>query len=979
MKKLAGLVVAMMLAVSAAAWAQGSQTGTLSGTVIDQGGLVLPGVTITVTSPSLQGARSTVSDENGHYSIPGLPPGTYSVRFELQGMGPVVRENTVVPLGGVANIDATLGLASVSETVTVTAETPSVLATPTAVTNITAQEVASLPMGRTPQRIAELAPGLTDNTPNAGQVTISGAFAYDNVFMVDGVDVNDNLFGNSNNLYIEDAIEETQVLTSGISAEYGRFSGGVINLVTKRGGNTFSGSFRTNLTNPTWTEETPLEVTRGTTRLDKLSKTYEGTLGGPVVRDRLWFFSALRRERSDQQRTFQQTAGPYVTGLENDRYEIKLTGTVAPNHTLQGSYVDNSTKDLQRPSIDPARSMTASTLVDRDQPNRLFVANYNGVLGSKLFASGQYSEKRFGFRNTGGTDTNILASPILTRGALGVPGGLHYNAPYFSSFDPEDRNNRQFTGAVSYFLTTSTSGSHELKTGFEHYTSTRTGGNSQSATGYVFQTDYALDAGGLPRLDAQSRVIPRWIPRGQAGASRVQNWLSVQGAQIDIRTLSLYAQDKWVYNNHLTFDIGVRFEDVQSDATGDIVGADTRGVVPRLAATYDLNADGKTIVQSTYAHYSGKFAETQFARNTNVGSPSQVLMEYIGPAGEGADFEPGFNPANYAIIGGNFPTGNVSFADGTSAPITKEFTASVGRELGRGYVKGIYTWRNTDNFFEDFIDDPSAAGKVQVVNDGTNFGTFDRVLYDNSDTPVRRYQALTFLGRYNARRNFVVNGSWTVQLKNEGNFEGEAGNQPGNTSIVEDYPEIFTEDRNYPVGRLDDFQRHKVRLYGIYTQDLGRFGSLDLAPIWRYNSAQTFSYQTAAVALSAVQIARNPGYQRSAPSGQSQTLFYEGRGTGDFESFGLVDFAASYQIPVWKSLRPWVKFEVFNALNNDKLIKWNTSVTPDPNSPLDANGLPTGFVRAAAFGTARANTDYPAPISGLDGLRTFQMAFGIRF
>jgi outer membrane receptor for ferrienterochelin and colicin len=105
--------------------------------------------------------------------------------------------------------------------------------------------------------MAELAPGLTNNTPNAGQVTISGAFAWDNVFFIDGVDVNDNLFGDAENVFIEDAVEETQVLTSGISAEYGRFSGGVINIVTKRGGNDFSGTFRMNFTNPAWVEETP--------------------------------------------------------------------------------------------------------------------------------------------------------------------------------------------------------------------------------------------------------------------------------------------------------------------------------------------------------------------------------------------------------------------------------------------------------------------------------------------------------------------------------------------------------------------------------------------------------------------------------------------------------------------------------------------------------------------------------------------------
>jgi outer membrane receptor protein involved in Fe transport len=972
MKKLIGFVVALLLGVSPATLAQGTQTGTLSGTVTDQGGLVLPGVTVTANSPSLQGVRSTVTDENGRYSIRGLPPGTYTVHYELQGMGPVVREGTVVPLGGIAVVDATMGLASLAETVTVTAEMPSVLATPTAVTNITAREVEVLPIGRTPARIAEFAPGLTDNTPNVGQVTISGAFAYDNVFMIDGVDANDNLFGTSNNLYIEDAIEETQVLTSGISAEYGRFSGGVINLITKRGGNSFSGSFRTNLTNPAWSDETPLEDSRGTQREDKISTNYEGTLGGPIVRDRLWFFAALRRERSEQQSNFQQTASPYITGLENDRYEIKLTGTVAPDHTVQGSYTNNKTVDIDRPSIAANRSMTASTLVTRQLPNRLFVTNYNGVLGTKTFLTAQYSEKKFGFRNTGGSETDLRSSPFLTRGNLGVPGGLHYNAPYFSSNDPEDRNNRQVTASLSYFLTTAGTGSHDIKGGFEHFTSTRTGGNSQSATGYVFSTDY-LVSGNVPALDSQGRVIPRFVPV----ATQLQNWLSVQGAEIDIRTLSVYLQDRWHLNERLTFDLGVRFEDVKSQATGDIIGADTRNIVPRLAATFDVAGDGKTILQTTYAHYSGKFAETQFARNTNVGTPSLVLLQYNGPEGSGMDFAPGFDLANYSVLGGDFPTANVFFDDGTSAPVTKEFSLSAGREIGRGHVKAVYTWRNTDNFFEDFFADPTAGGKTTVIRDGRNFGTFDNRVFGNTDTPVRRYQGMQFLGRYSIGSNLVVNGTYTLQMENDGNFEGEAGNQPGNVSIIGNYPEIVTEARHFPIGRLDDFQRHKLRLFASFTQPLGRFGSVDLAPIWRYNSAWTYSLSTAGVAVTPVQRALNPGYTLSGITGQ--TIFYGGRGTEEYEGYGLVDFAATYQIPIWRSLRPWVKAEVYNVLNNDKLIGWTTTVTPDPNSPRDELGLPTGFVRASSFGNARANTDYPRPLPGLDGLRTFFVSFGLRF
>jgi hypothetical protein len=335
--------------------------------------------------------------------------------------------------------------------------------------------------------------------------------------------------------------------------------------------------------------------------------------------------------------------------------------------------------------------------------------------------------------------------------------------------------------------------------------------------------------------------------------------------------------------------------------------------------------------------------------------------------------------ANYSkIISGNFPTANVFFADDLHSPITREFTVSAGREIGKGYVKSIYTWRKTSGFIEDFIDDPTAPGKVSVIRDGVNFGTFDRVLYQNSDDPIRRYQGMQFLGRYNVLNNISVNGHWTLQLQNEGNFEGEATNQPGNPSDLGDYPELLVPERNYPSGRINDFQRHKVRVWATYNQSLGRAGSLDLAPVWKYNSAQTYSLVATGVPLSAIQLARNPGYAR-LPGGGAQSLYFDERGSEEFEGYGIVDFAATYQIPVWGSLRPWLKLELFNVLNNDKLIAWTTTVTPDTTSPRDANGLPTGFTRASSFGQPRNNADYPRPLPGIDGGRTFQMSFGVRF
>jgi hypothetical protein len=965
-----GIVLA--LAIATTSFAQGLQTGIISGTITTGDGLSLPGATVTVTSPALQGSRTTVTDVNGNYVVRGLPPGDYSVLIELTGMT-ARTEQTIVALGRTTTVDAVMTVAGVAESVTVQAEATPVLNNPVVGANFTDDEVNALPLGRTPQNIAELSPGLTDNTPNAGQLTISGGFAFDNVFLVDGVDINDNFFASANNLFIEDAVEETQVLTSGISAEYGRFSGGVVNLITKRGGNRFSGSYRANLSSPSWVDETPFETTE---RRDDLQAVHEATLGGPIRHDRLWFFAAGRHESTETPYNFVDTAVPGAAGVQEKRIEVKLTGNIANVHTIQGSFLNSELEQSGVRGIN-ASAIDPRVVITRQIPQKLGVVNWNGVLANRLFGTAQYSQKRYGFRGAGGTSTAIIDSPFRTRGGSGIPASRLYNAPYFDANDPEDRDNQQITGSVSYFLSTEGAGSHDIKGGAERFTSTNTGGNSQTATGYVFYSDYALDASGLPRFNADGTLTPQFVP----GFSRLYNWLPTRGAEININTTSLYLQDRWAATRQLTLDLGMRYERVRSEATGDIIGADTDTIVPRLAATYDLKGDGRWIAQGTYAHYAGKYSEAQFAGNSDVGNPSLVIYQYTGPAGEGLGFAPGLNPANYTVpLLGSFPTANVFFEDGLSSALNKEFTLSFGGEIGRsGFAKATYVRRRTNNIIDDFI--TAANGTTQVIRNGVNFGTYDNIVYRNADDDLfREYQAMVFQGRYRANTRWSMAAHWTLQMRNHGNFEGEAANQPGAPSLFADYPEAFSAERNFPSGRLDDFQRHKLRAWTTYLLDMGSFGSLDLSGIWRFNSGLTYSLRANGEDISEIQyaLAEAAGYVNE-PNGGTQTIYFGERGTETFPSFGVVDFGVGYSMPVWGSLRPYLKVEILNALNNQKLIQYDTTIFANWDGPVDALGLPTTFTEGPRFGQANSNNSYPTWRSGQTGSRAFLFALGLRF
>lgn len=963
------MLVAVVPGVSSA---QGVQTGTLTGTVRSTDGVAIPDAAVVVTSSALQGQRAVATDVNGVYSLPNLPPGSYRITIAKDRLSSI-ELSAVVPLGTSATVDATLTVASIAETVLVEAVTPPAVTSIETSANITATEVNALPMGRTPFFIAELMPGLTTNTPSPNQITISGAFAFDNVFLIDGVDVNDNLLGTVNDLYIEDAIGEVQVLTSGISAEYGRFSGGVVNVITKSGGNRPAGSYRTTLMRPSWTTETPFERANAIERgkptpanpflKNKLSHFSELTAGGPLVKDRLWFFGAGRFENSSTAGTMPATAVAYTKTNDSKRYEGKLTGTVRPSHTLQGTFLDNRVHRSNEPVL--SFSIDRAALISPSTPNRLGVVNYNGALSSRLLLSAQYSQKHFATEGVGGTSTHIIDSPFLTRS-----GTLYqYNAPYFDASDPEQRNNRQLTASLSYFASGPRMGSHGFKAGVEHFVDTRIGANAQSSTGYVFMSNFKIDAGGAPVLDGEGHPIPLFV----AGMSRAQRWIPHRGAEFDLATTSAYVQDRWVVSPKLTLNLGMRLEQVSSEATGGINSVSTSRIVPRLGAGYDVKGDGETVLQATFSQYSGKYSSVMFSRNTNVGNSDRYTTVYNGPAGEGRSFAPGFDVSNYSgVVAGTFPALNVRFADDISSPVTSEYTLAIARTFGaRTYGKAVFINRKTSNVIEEFIE--YSSGRTPIVVNGATLGELDNIVYDNTDEMKRAYRALQFMGQHRIMNAVTVNGHATVQLKNNGNFEGE--NPSPNGSTFGDYPELLSLSRSAPDGRLDDFQRGKVRVWADYHATLGPYGSLNLTPIYRYNSPRTYSLVVNGQPLTAIQASRNPGYAGTP----TQQIFFGDRGSQAFESFALVDLAVTYGVPVWRSAQPWIKFEVFNLLNNQKLIAWDTTIAVDPASARDENGLPLGYLQGARFGQGTANAHYPGPRPGADGGRMFDVAVGFRF
>jgi hypothetical protein len=936
-------------------FAQGVQTGIIRGRVLDPHDLPVPNVTVRVASPALQVGHSVLTGPDGAYVFRSLPPGSYEIAYVLAAFAPAVRSISL-PLGGAIEQNLTLAPAQVVETVEVVGESSTPLDSPIVGLDIKKGVVDALATSRALEGLGTLSPGVTDNAPNAGQLVINGAFAFDNMFMVNGVDVTDNIFGAPQNLFIEDAIEDTAVLTSGIGAEYGRFSGGVVNAVTKSGGNTFSGSYRLNVSNPSWSSTTPFDRTAGTISRSSLDLGHEATFGGPLVKNRLWFFGAARLAAVDSSRTLNQTGLPFTETAKDRRGEIKVTGTVGSAHTFHAGYVGDHHEVVNGPSF--PFSIDPFTLDHQTEPNWHAFVNYRGVVSQRLLVEAQFSERRFRFAGAGGTSLAIADSPFIT--LFQSPG--QYNAPFFDATDPESRNNRQLAGGLTYVL--DRAGRHELKAGYEWFRSQHVGGGSQSSTGYVFDADYATDASGRPQMDSAGHLVPIFAP----GGTILEHWIAERAAQLNVNTHSFYAQDYWTLGRRVSADLGFRFEHVRSHATGGMAGVDTSTIVPRLAVAYDPGGDGRFVLHTTYGEYAGRYDEAQIGVNSSVGNPARTIAFYLGPPGQGRSFAPGFDPRNYLIFTGVFPTANVQVDRNLSAPITKEVTFSAGTTIGaRGYGEASYIWRRTEHVIEDFIS--VSNGTTKVERDGVDFGSFTNIVYRNSDIPQRRYQGVVLQGRYQARTNWSLAAFWTIQLKNDGNYEGEAANQPGVSSSIGNFPEGFDPARNEPLGHLQSFERHRVRLWSIVNVDARRFGSFSLSGLMRIESGRAYSLVATNQRLTDIQTTLLAGYP-DAPFGQR--VYFGARGSQAFPGYAALDASMTYNLPAIRTLRPWLKIDIFNLFNNQKLIGFNTTVAQDPNSPTDSLGLATGFTKGPTFGQAETDADFPQP-------RTLRVAVGVRF
>jgi hypothetical protein len=855
----------LMAAVPAAISPIQAQTtsATLTGRATVEGKGV-PGVTVTLTSPALQSNRIVTTGDDGEFTAVALPPGPYTVTFELAGLQPAVR-NLRLAVAGAARADAELTPRAMAESVIVEPYPLSVTSSPQVATNLSGELVEFLPSGRTIIDTVLLAPGVQNSGPSK-QPIINGAPSYDNLYLVNGVTINDQIRGQPHKLFIEDAIQETTVLTAGISAEYGRFTGGVVNVITRSGGNNLTGSLRDTLSSDRWTARTP--YVNEPEHLRSLNHDLEGTLGGRVLRDRLWFFLAGRYDRRENALATLGNNIPFTHGTSEDRMEAKLTGALSPKHSVVGSWMDVR---LRENNVVFDQVADLNSLWDTTTPNSLLALYYTGILRQDTVVEGQFSKKQYALR--GGNSGIAVGDLIHGTPVFGLENGWLAAAPVFcAACGPSRRDNRDLLVKASWFGSTPRFGDHTLVAGVDDFHELRNENSRQSASDFVIY-------GNVVTFGSQNYV--QFVPdETEISYSPV---LFPGDRPADFSTRSAFVNDRVALGSRFAFNLGLRYDANRGHDSLGVSQAKDNRFSPRLGATWDLRGNGMERLNATFSRYASKVQQIIAGNASPADTPALYYYVYEGPeinvdpahavpAAEAlrqlfAWFQSvgGVNNEEF-LLGGGLP-GQMVVRGQLVAPVMDETTLGYGHQFSnRGMLRADYIQRRWSDFYVTEL--TTANGKIPQPG-GTQA---DRIFVSNGGEGLsRRYHAVAMQGGYRIAR-FSLGGNYTWS-RLTGNVEGEAA---GSAAVPMMSPSAYQPEyrgftQNAPMGYLSGDIRNRANVWAGYDIPT-RYGRFVATMLERYQSPRSYS----AVANVDVRSIHNPGYA-NAPTQVPYYVF--GRGT----------------------------------------------------------------------------------------------------
>jgi len=706
-------------------------TADVTGVVVDQSGAVLPGVAVTATNQDTGVVRAVFTEGDGSFALQALAVGRYTVRAELDGFNPTELRDVTLALGATVSLTVPLDVAGTAEQVTVVAEVPGIDVQKTVVSTVVSKEqIETLPInGRNFISFSVITPGVsTDQTPQQGAsgtsgLTFAGQRARSNNITVDGLDNNDIVVGAVRATFSQEAVREFQVLTNSYSAEFGKASGGVVNIVTKSGTNTFAGNvfgfFRDESLNAKnhFEQFSPAGAALDRSKAPYSQKQFGGTVGGPIVKDRTFFFASFERldiaasnfVTIDDETPIRhpvlssvilgtpasilRRAGfPVDTG--NVPYDVRSSQFLAKvDHQLgDGQSVAfrlNAADDVNE-NIEPFGGQVArSRAAVLDSRDLMFAASHTAVIGSK-----SVNEFRFQVANRN-QDVNSLDPTCDGPCDQLDEGGPTLEVTGFASvgrqrFTPQPRRNTryQLLNTFSYF-----SGRHSLKGGIDYSFIDHTEQALPLHFGgrYIFFQSISLPlVPGLPVLFPVSSIqaVALGLP-----TAYVQGYGN-QSSPYTYSDVSLFVQDDWQIADNLTAKIGLRYQNqFWPEFDYGVAGfpnrygfpADNNNVAPRLSLAWDPTGRHRTSVHGSYGIFYDNLI-TGVAGITDLidGENNVRTLVLPAPRAFAAWAAPGHRlpeATAQALAGGAFPSTEISIDPGYETPYAHHVAVGVDHQM----------------------------------------------------------------------------------------------------------------------------------------------------------------------------------------------------------------------------------------------------------------------------------------------------------
>jgi hypothetical protein len=850
------------LTVSMPAFAQGggaSSTGTIQGRVTDAQGAVLPGVTVVASSPSMLGQQTAVTSETGNYRFPAVPPGNYTLSYELAGFNTLRREGVQITLGFTATLNVELTLATLQETVTVTGESPVIDTTSTRVQqNFKLEQLTSIPNGRDMWALLAVTPAVTMSRIDVGgnrAGTQTGYQAYGFTgqvrVLIEGINTTEGTSGAG--FYFDySSLEEVFMGTTGQTAEMPN-PGVQSQFIAKSGGNQFSGEYYLDWYNNTlqgsnipssYTDPTAFRNSPIRAHSNEVQKYYDTAInvGGPIKKDKIWWFGTYRTQFNAVgqplflfDKTFDTKLwNPVVKGTYQVNQRNKIIGYYQWGQKIQANRLPQGTYTY----TDPGQTFR------QDSGSWVWKGEWNGTVTDKLYVEARYGDFGYYFPQIANSD---LGYWFRDTGTLTLEGSPQRQQ--------NDRDRKQITAAATYFVDTG-KGSHTFKFGGENLKEKQWVGFAQGVGGNR----------DLQYSNGRSSQIVFWFPTARDvgslktdnnGDTYVGNNLNVIGVFVNDTwalgraTINMGARwdryDNWTPEQHqVAFSHGIDKLSIP-DATFARKDINTwNSFAPRVGFVYDLAGNGKTVIKANYGLYWHN-PGVDLSANVNTNQSSKNVTYAWNDLNGDKRWQPGEEGATPTASN---LAGAITKDPNLKQPYTHEVGVFFERQLAEAIGSRIgYVYKTEDDLFESYQVNRPASVYTQPFDfrdngvDGIANTADDRIitLYGLPTSQLSQYnvnQVITNagqLGRYK-----TVEASVNKRYSNK--WSASAG---GSYTIRDNYPTgSFPQTPNHP-GRYSRSQ-WDFKVTGSYDAAWG----IRLSPVLRHQSGPPFA-RTISVAASA--------------------------------------------------------------------------------------------------------------------------------